>query len=486
MSPFTSASAIIFDVDYLPRVWNFTKLIFVLGLIIAFGVSSNLSAVDRELYKAYHAIETGQNWEASVSFAQAAKYIPWRDDLWEQAGIHALLAGEHRIAKSYLERLEREEGLSPRGLIAFGDIANLEGNTRIAIGYWESALSKADSYELHYRLADAYYKLKDFDKALVHQTKLVEVNPTDKDLNLRLGLILAALDPKSAPAYLSHAVDLNPDLAERINPLIRSIRSSQRSDDSSYAYVSAGQSLASLEEWSLAEVALSKATQLNPEFADAWAYSGEVRQQLGENGIDDLETALHLDPDSIVANTLMALYWQRHEGYDLALVFLHTAANLDPLNPALQAEIGNTLGLMGNLSSAETHYQRAVDLAPSDPTYWQILANFYIKYESNLKEQGLPAARQAIILAPEDPASLDAMAQIYLLMENPLIARRFLERALTADRSYPPAHLHMGLVHIMNGDTLRAFQELSLAKELAIPDSPTAELANRLLESHFP
>ena len=241
MSPFSSGSAIIFDVNYLPRVWNFTKAIFVLGSIIAFGVSSNLSAVDRELYKAYHAIETGQNQEASVSFAQAAEYIPWRDDLWEQAGIYALLAGEQQVAKSYLERLEREQGLSPRGLIALGDIANLEGNTNIAIGYWESALSKADSYELHYRLADAYYKLKDFEKALVHQTKLVEVNPTDKDLNLRIGLILAALEPNSAPAYLSHAVDLDPDLAERINPLIRSIRSSQRSDDPAYAYVSAGQ-----------------------------------------------------------------------------------------------------------------------------------------------------------------------------------------------------------------------------------------------------
>jgi hypothetical protein len=42
------------------------------------------------------------------------------------------------------------------------------------------------------------------------------------------------------------------------------------------------------------------------------------------------------------------------------------------------------------------------------------------------------------------------------------------------------------LVHIMNGDPLRAFQELSLAKELAIPDSPIAELADRLLKSHFP
>jgi tetratricopeptide (TPR) repeat protein len=473
-------------VNYLSRLWTFLKVLIPLGLITILAVSSGWRAFERELFKASQALESNDSWQASLAFAQAAEYFPSRTELWEQAGISALQAGKHEIAKSYLERVENPSALSSQGLIAMGDIADHQGETQTAIEYWEEALTTADNYELHFRLADSHYQQGELEKAVLHQTSIVELNPTDSSTNLQLGLMLAGLNPEASLAYLSHAVDLDPQLSSRINPLIRNIRSAQRSEDASYAYVSAGQSLASIEEWSLAEFALSKATQLNPEYAEAWAYLGEARQNIGEDGFAELDEALQIDPESVAANTLMALYWQRRDQYALALIYLHSAAKLDHLNPALQAEIGNTLGLLGNLSAAESHYLSAVDLAPKDPTYWQILAKFYIRYETKLRAEGLAAARQAVILDQEDPASLDAMAQIYLLMESPHIARRFLDRALASDSSYAPAHLHLGLVHIIIGESLQAYQQFSLAKDLSIPGSPTADLADRLLETHIP
>jgi tetratricopeptide (TPR) repeat protein len=450
------------------------------------GVSSGWGYLDRQLFLARQAIEVNDSWQASLAFAQAAEHVPWRNDLWEQAGIYALQAGEHQNAKTYLERVESVSELSPPGLISLGDIAHHEGDFSSAIEYWEKALTAEQKYDLHFRLADVYYKLGDLNNSIRHQTALVELNPTDSSTNYQLGMMLAASQPEAALAYLSHAAELDPQLSTKTNELVRNIRSARNSDDPSYLYVSAGQSLASIEEWDLAEIALSKATQLNPEYAEAWAYLGEARQHIGENGYADLEKGLAIDPDSIAANTLLGLYWQRHERYDLALVYLHSAAKLDDHNPALQAEIGNTLGLLGNLPSAESHYLRAVDLSPRDSTYWQILANFYIKYETKLREDGLAAARQAIILDPTDPASLDTMAQIYLLLESPHIARRFLERALAADSEYAPAHLHLGLIHIMDGDTLGAYQRFTRAKNLSAAGSPTADQAERLLETHFP
>jgi tetratricopeptide (TPR) repeat protein len=460
---FLSWSTIISGVKYISRLWIFLRVLISLGLITLLGVSSGWRAFDREIYKASKALESNDSWGASLAFAQAAELSPSRNDLWEQAGIYALQAGEHQIAQSFLERVESRSELSSPGLVAMGDIAHHKGEDQIAIGYWEKALSTDDNYELHFRLADSYYQLGDLEKAVQHQTSLVELDPMDSSTNLQLGMMLTALEPESSLAYLSHALDLDP-----------------------HAFVSAAQSLASIEEWTLAEFALSKATQLNPEYAEAWAYLGEARQHVGKDGFADLEKALLIEPDSIAVNTLMALYWQRQERHDLALVYLHSAAIVDHNNPALQAEIGNTLGLLGNITSAESHYIRAVDLAPKDPTYWRILANFYIRYETKLREEGLAAARQAVILDQNDPASLDAMAQIYLLMESPHIARRFLDRSLAADHAFAPAHLHLGLVHIMNGDTLQAFQQFSLAKEFSKPGSPTANLADRLLETHFP
>jgi tetratricopeptide (TPR) repeat protein len=450
------------------------------------SVSSGWRYLDRQLYLARKAIADNNNQQASLAFAQAAERVPWRNDLWEQAGIFALQAGEYQLAKTHLERVASDSELTYQGLIASGDIAHHEGDLPMAIEYWEQALTTQQKYDLHFRLADAYYQLGDLDNSIHHQTALVDLNPTDSNTNYQLGLMLAAWQPEAALAYLSHAAELDPNLSAKTNELVRNIRSARSFDDPSYLYVSAGQALASIEEWALAETALFKATQLNPEYAEAWAYLGEARQQIGKDGLADLEKGLTIDPQSIAANTLMGLYWQRQERYDLALVYLHSAAKLEELNPALQAEIGNTLGLLGNLTSAESHYLRAVDLSPRDPTYWQILANFYIKYENKLDEDGLAAARQAVILDPTDPASLDAMAQVYLLLESPHIARRFLERAIAAESEYAPAHLHMGLIHIIEGDSLRAFQQFTLAKNLSASGSPTAEQADRLLETHFP
>ncbi|UCD99765.1 MAG: hypothetical protein JSV42_03285, partial [Chloroflexota bacterium] len=184
--------------------------------------------------------------------------------------------------------------------------------------------------------------------------------------------------------------------------------------------------------------------------------------------------------------TLMGLYWQRQERYDLALVYLHAAARADEDNPALQAEIGNTLGLLGNISAAEIHYQRAVEFAPNDPTFWQSLANFYIKYENNLSEKGLQAARQALILDKSNPTSLDLLAQMYLLLDSPLIARRFIARALEHDPEFLPAHLHLGLIYILEGQKLDAYQRFSYVQSKAPETSAISEQARRLLDTHFP
>jgi tetratricopeptide (TPR) repeat protein len=141
---------------------------------------------------------------------------------------------------------------------------------------------------------------------------------------------------------------------------------------------------------------------------------------------------------------------------------------------------------MGNIPAAESHYQLAASIEPQKTTYWNSLANYYIRYEIEIKEKGAAAARQAVILAPEDPVSLDILAQIYLLQDNPIIAERFLMRALTADEEYAPAHLHFGLVCIIEGDLLGAFQHFSAAVSFSQPDNPTYDQARRLLETYFP
>ena len=443
--------------------------------------------MEEALHITWEANKADDSLQASLAIIQAIQYSPWREDLWELAGILSLKSGNNQTAQTYLEHVNESGNLSAAGLIALGDADQSADDPLSAIQHWEEALEAGGAPdELHSRLAETYRQMDDLDNAIQHQSELVKINPTNAASNYTLGLMLAASQPESALAYLTLAAELDPKLSDNTTSVTRNIRSARIRDDQAYLLVTSGQSLASIEEWDLAVIALSRATELNPEYVDAWAYLGEALQQIGQEGSEQLERALTIDPNSLAANILMGLYWQREERYDLALIYLHTAAQLDDQNPALQAEIGNTLGLLGNLAAAESHYQRAVEFSPRDPVFWQSLANFYIKYETKLSEEGLPAARQAVILDQSDPTSLDMLGQIYLLMDSPYIARRFIQRALAIDPEFLPANLHLGLIHILEGNTLQAYQRFTLVQSLAPKGSQISEQARRLLETHFP
>jgi Flp pilus assembly protein TadD len=433
------------------------------------------------------AIETNDSVQASQALGQAIQYASWRDDLRELAGIWSFKSGNHHKAQEYLQQVNNFRKLSAAGLTALGDIAQAANDPQTAVHHWEEALeADGPSDELHSRLATTYRQLGELENAIQHQSALVRNHLADAGSNYSLGLMLAASQPESALAYLTLTAELDPNLSENSTIISNKIRAARIRDDQAYLLVSAGQALASIAEWDLAIFALTRATELNPGYAEAWTYLGEALEQVGEDGSEQLEHALALDPDSLTANTLMGLYWQRKQKYGLALTYLYAAAQLDEPNPVLQTEIGNTLGLMGDLTAAESHYRRAVEYAPRDPTFWQSLANFYTKYEFKLEDEGLTAARQAVLLNQNDPTSLDLLGQIYLLLDSPHIAKRFILRALENDPQSLPANLHLGLLHILEGNTLEAYRRFSLVQSLAPEDSPISEQARRLLDTYFP
>lgn len=455
-------------------------------IVAVLNVSSIWAPLNRLLHISDQALIAKDKMTASIALSQAAQYSLREYELLEQAGILAYEAGDRNTAKSFLEQVQDSGEISPTGLTIMGDIAQTEGDTQKAIGLWESAIRSGANEELYTRLIQAYRRVVNWDMAIQTQKDLVTLFPNNPEYSYHLGLMLTATQPKAALAYLSLAGDLDSSIKTISNALVRNLRSALNRDDQSYPLVIAGQDLAAMDEWELALLAFSNATQANQENADAWAYLGEALQHSNQDGLKELERAIKIDPESISANTLMALYWQRKERYDLALVYLYTAAQLDDNNPALQAEIGNTLGLLGNIPAAETHYRLAAGMDQKDPTYWRSLANYYIRYEIDIKTKGAAAARQAVILSPEDPESLDLLAQVYLLQDNLILAKRFLDRALASDEEFAPAHLNSGLVSILEGDQLGAFQHFIAAKTFATPGSPTADRAKRLLETYFP
>ena len=166
-------------------------------------------------------------------------------------------------------------------------------------------------------------------------------------------------------------------------------------------------------------------------------------------------------------------------------VVRQTAIEIDPGNPTLLTELADTISALGDIQSAISLFLQAVELAPNDPTYWRLLAGFSIEKDVQVRDIGLPAARQAHLLDTQDPAALDLIGRAYLNLQNPLVAERFFTQALEVDAQFAPAYLHLGMLYIGEGKLAQARNQLDQVLILA-PDTKTGDQALQLLEIYIP
>jgi len=454
---------------------------------------------NQQIQNAQKALAADLPLEASQDYERAAGYFPWRTELWELGGRYALQAGDYHAAVRLLEEAERRAGLSPQGLFDLGDAYEGAGDSSTAEQAWQRALAAGvppDDRAL--RLAQAYLDQNDYIAAIETLTAWVDKQPQDSGLLYRLGLLVSTQDPEAALEYLNRAEEIDPSLRSKVSKLQRAIVSARYAEDPAYSLVITGRALARLEEWGLAIQAFRNATLARPDYAEAWAYLGEALQHQPDRenapvpkspppteGLTELHKALELDPNSLAAHTLMALYWSRQGKYDLALTSVQTAVELEPKNPLLHIELANAFAQAGDMESAYQALEQALALAPEDSSLLRQAVDFLLRYDYQLEQVALPIARRLVIMEPGEPASLDCMAQLLIRLGDLDSAERFLERALQADPDYAAAHLHLGLVYVLRDDRQRALNELRLVSSLA-PEDSVALQAQRMLETYFP
>jgi tetratricopeptide (TPR) repeat protein len=335
------------------------------------------------------------------------------------------------------------------------------------------------------RFADLHLAQGDYELAAEALRSLVELSPADEGALRRYGLLLAATDPEGAIPVLARLAEGETGEADAFRELGLSIRRARAvSALPEYISLEAGRALAAAGEWEMARLAFERAVDFNPSYAEAWAYLGEARGQSGSDGREALDTAYALDPDSMSVNLLLALHLQREGDPAGAMDHLNQARSADPLNPTLVAEMASIVASSGDIEEAISLFERAIQLAPQDPLYWKILANFSIQNETQVMEVGLPAARQAALMAPADPEALDLLGQAYLAAANPVLAERFLKEAIALDPAFAPAAYHLGVLYLTIGSVRQARDQLELTMRMA-PGTPLADLADQLIQNYL-
>ena len=132
---------------------------------------------------------------------------------------------------------------------------------------------------------------------------LLSLNPSDVKLYYQVGLLYAITEPLKALPFLAQAVEIDPSNATNAQELYDKIRTANLFDQPAYTLLASGRQLADMGEWVYAAEAFKQATELDPGYADAWAFLGEAQQQISmqetgsssETGLTELEQALQLD-----------------------------------------------------------------------------------------------------------------------------------------------------------------------------------------------
>jgi tetratricopeptide (TPR) repeat protein len=259
------------------------------------------------------------------------------------------------------------------------------------------------------------------------------------------------------------------------------IQNAARHGDPALTLGAAGRALGEIGEWPLAAWAFEEALSLDPQAADVRAYLGLALDQSGGDGLLHLRRAAEEAAESPLPHFFLGLHWRARGEAERALQALTTAAELDPENPAIAAELAGALEDLGEMDEALAAFLYAANLAPDEPGFWRLLADFSTRNEIQVTAVGLPAARNALALAPDDPASSDALGFAYFLAGDDALARRFIDRAVGLDPLRSSTQYHLGLVLLSGGEVAAARSALETAA-LLDPDGPVGALARRTLE----
>lgn len=455
-------------------VWVVLILILSLALPVFWVGYSSLN-------QAEEAQRRGDYSLAAESYTHSEKFLFWRTDLPEKAGVSYAQGGDYQLA---VEQFSKTENLNEEGWVWFcTSLIRLEKFSD-ALSTCNAGASQFDSAELYRLLGFVYQNQKDWvaeKTALENQTRL---DSTDAYAAYRLGLLLIFYAPEDALPELTRAATLNPEVDSAVQTLRAALAVSGAQSDSSMQMVILGQAFGLVQDWELASAAFEQAVVRDEKNAEAWAWLGEAKQQLGQDGSAELDQAVALDYNSVNVRALRGLYWSRLSEYDRMLAEYQVAAAIEPQNPRWQASIAEAYVRLGNLVAALEAYQRAVELAPDVGEYWRLLAVFCAENSVQVEEIGLSAAQQALALMPNDPGALDAVGYVYLSTGRYASAEEALKLAIEIAPEYFPAHIHLAMTYLAQGDQAGAFNVLTYVRD-ADGAGVYAETAQQLLDKYF-
>jgi len=329
----------------------------------------------------------------------------------------------------------------------------------------------------HFKLAESYMKLQDWQRAYQEFTRTVELQPDNYKAHLEIATLLIAEGQaeqlKAAQDHVAILMDKQPNdpdthvaqanilakerrFNEAIAEVQKAIALAPSRGDSYYnlALLQNQVNLPELAEASYKKAVDLKATGVNPRLALAAFYQSRRRFSEAEQQV---QLVMAADPKDVDARTAMAqLYISEGKGTE-AESFLRQVKQDFPDNSVGYRMLGDFYFAVGDLDKAVAEYESLYRDHGKDPVvqknYVQLLIlKDRLEEADKLNEEALKAR-------PKDGDALTSRGEIQLKQGKTADALRTLQSVVTSDPDIAVAHYQFGLALSQTGEIDRAAQE---------------------------
>lgn len=311
--------------------------------------------------------------------------------------------------------------------------------------YKQAAVGTNHSQMFYDKMGDIALKNDDVDLCANCYRKVLESNPLNRDVLVKLAVVLQTYFPENTSEAIEcyeHLLEFDIDTAAIYYEL-------------GHLYLRREDKINSISAFKLA---LDRDSE-NPYYNNslAFAYS---KAELYTDAIEHYQKAIALNPDnewtSIVCQALGTIYAEVNGNIEAAVATYQAGIILDPTNYDLYISLGDTFMAEYDLDSAIKSYCDAILIEPEN--YRAYSKAGIALYEKDYIEEALVAYHKSIELNPENPLAHNNLGILYLegLMDAEE-ALEYFEEAINLDPGYTLAYFNAG----------RASQEMGFINDAA-------------------
>lgn len=404
-------------------------------------------------------------------------------------------------ARRVLQDLAVQAPSNPNPRNYLGVIDYLMGRPADALTTWQGIVHDHPGYaQAHSNLGTVLHEQGKNDQALLEFKLAIELDPRGSigPYNNVAEIYMSRGELTQAIEYLSLAVELDPDASAvpyanlghcyaalgRREEALRAYEASLgktpgiTSHDVRMEVLTAVAKLY-LEAHRLAEArgACLEALHRSPRSVDVLSTLGEVyfREGRYELAIDCFRQALAANPmtlRNLAVHRLLSLAYYKLGHFDKA------AAEYKRANAWHPDRIFGTRGMDDEAGSAEQVVARCralIAAQPGDPALYKTAAEAL--FQMGCLKEAIEEYRAALELDPEDLDLLCRLGTVYYADDQGLPAVICFSRAAERNPGYAPAHLGLGLIHLLRGSVDAAIQKFQWAITI---DPASAEAYNFL------